>query len=135
MHEIGGFLGWVTVVCYLISICTFIVKRVNKIFIARLPRESKVREYYMLFMKYIIKWHMYFGIGAGAFAVIHYFIQTSSGHDSITGTVLMASMVVTVSFGAAIKLIRGTVKKKLLVAHRCVVVFVLVMGILHLLVH
>ena len=72
---------------------------------------------------------------AGAFAVIHYFIQTSSGHDSITGTVLMASMVVTVSFGAAIKLIRGTVKKKLLVAHRCVVVFVLVMGILHLLVH
>ena len=82
MDEIGGFLGWVTVVCYLVSICTFIVKRINQFLISGLPRESKVRQYFSIFMKYIIKYHMYFGVGAGAFAVIHYFVQTSSGHES-----------------------------------------------------
>jgi len=135
MDEIGGFLGWVTVVCYLVSICTFIVKRINQFLISGLPRESKVRQYFSIFMKYIIKYHMYFGVGAGAFAVIHYFVQTSSGHDSLTGTILAASMVITVLLGAVIKMIKGAGKKKILPLHRTVVAFVLVMGILHLVMH
>jgi len=135
MDEIGEFLGWVTVVCYLVSICTFIVKRINKLLISGLPRESKVRQCYSIFMKYIIKYHMYFGIGAGTFAVIHYFVQTSSGHDSLTGTILAASMVITVLFGVVIKLVKGEGKKKILPVHRTVVAFVLVMGILHLVMH
>ena len=44
-------------------------------------------------------------------------------------------MVITVLLGAVIKMIKGAGKKKILPLHRTVVVFVLVMGILHLVMH
>lgn len=135
MSEIGEFLGWVTVVCYIISICTFIVKQGNKLFISRLPKESQIKKYYMLLMKLIIKCHMYFGISAGIFAVIHYFVQTSSGHDSVTGTILMVAMVITVIIGATVKFTKGSARKHILVVHRTAVAFVLLMVILHLIIH
>jgi len=135
MHEIGEFLGWVTVACYLVSVCTFAVKWIHKFLISKLPRESKAKKYYMLFMRYVIRFHMYFGMGAGVFAVIHYFVQTSSGNDSVTGTILTAAMVITVILGAMIKAVKGSGRKYILILHRTVVVFVLIMGILHLLIH
>lgn len=135
MNEIGEFLGWLTIVCYCVSICTFIVKRINTYAISRLPKESTVRQYFMIFMKLIVRYHMYFGIGAGVFAVIHYLVQTSSGETSLVGTILTGAMVLTVLLGIVIKTVKGTKKKSVMKVHRLVVTFVLLLIIIHLIVH
>ena len=135
MKDFGEFLGWVTVVLYAVSVCTFIVKRLNTLVIAGLPKESPVKKYYAVLMRFIVKYHMYFGIGAGAFAAIHYFIMTTSDDGSLTGTILAASMVLTVLIGVIVKMTKGTAGKNVLKLHRCVVMFVFAMVAVHLIFH
>jgi hypothetical protein len=43
MGELGEFLGWLTGVCFIVSVCNYVVKRVNKWWIVKLPKTSSVR--------------------------------------------------------------------------------------------
>ena len=132
MEEIGKFLGWATAVCFGMSIMSFVVKKINLWIIKQFEKESQLRMFYGKFMRFIIRNHMYFGIGAGALAISHLYIQISNGKTSLVGIMAVTLMILTILLGVAMKKIGIAKHKCLLYTHRSVVVMLLFTIIVHI---
>lgn len=132
MEEFGKFLGWATAICFGMSLMTFIVKKVNRWVIKQFAKDSKVRIYFGRFMRFIIRFHMYFGIGAGVLAVSHLYLQISNGRTSLVGIMAVSLMILTVLLGVAMKKIGLARHQWLLFTHRSVVVLLLMTVIIHI---
>jgi hypothetical protein len=100
MEKLGGFLGWVTGICFGIAILNFVVKRVNKKWISKLPTDSKVKQIYQKLMKIIVKYHRYFGMGAGVIVLVHLYVQVSFAFVSVTGLLAAVQLIATAVMGA-----------------------------------
>jgi len=99
MEKMGEALGWIAAVCYFVSVANFFVKRVFRAGIAGLPKDSAFKRGYQLFMKLIVKYHRYFGMAAGVFALVHLCWQIVSVRVSYSGVLAAAIMAVTAILG------------------------------------
>jgi phosphatidylserine synthase len=116
MGELGEFLGWLTGVCFIVSVCNYVVKRVNKWWIVKLPKTSSVRKVYQTLMKLVVRYHRYFGIGAAAAVATHLFVQLRWEFPSVTGITAASLLALTAVLGIA--MIAGVRSKTLLNVHR-----------------
>lgn len=102
-----GFFGWITAISFGIAVANFFLKRINKHFISKLPKEQeKWIKLYRTIMKSFIKYHKIAGMIAVISVLTHFGIAFYSGYTSITGfvsAVLMITMVLLGSYGAFIK--------------------------------
>lgn len=130
MEKLGEFLGWCTGICFMAAVLTYIVKRVNKRWILPLPKESPVRQLYGKVMKWIIKYHRYFGLGAAAAVALHLAVQLTSEAPSYSGLTAAALLLLTVLLGTVMLYGR---KGKLLGVHRVVAAGGLLAFLVHLL--
>lgn len=85
MGELGEVLGWITAACFIAAVLNYFVKRINKRWIMPLPKESSVRQLYQKLMKFVVKYHRYFGLAAGAVVLIHLLVQVTWKFPSVTG--------------------------------------------------
>ena len=129
MEELGEFLGWVTGICFGASVLTFVVKRVQRMWIASLPKESKLRQIYQKIMQFVIKYHRYFGIGAAAAVSIHLLVQLSRQPPSYNGDIAAGLLLLTAILGAWMLYGR---KGKLIKIHRAAALGGLAAFLLHL---
>ena len=132
MEEFGKFLGWVTVVCFGLSVLNYVVKKLNFVLRKKLDKEAPVLVMYTKLMKLIIRYHLYFGIGAGVFALLHLCLQLSAGRISLTGLIAVTLMILTVVCGILLKKTGAAARKKVLYVHRSLVVMVILVVIVHL---
>ena len=102
MEEFGSVLGWITAVCYFIAVANLFVKQIFRRFIAKLPKDSAFKKVYQLFMKLIVRYHRYFGMAAGAFAVFHLLWQILNVRVSFSGIFAAALLASTALFGVAV---------------------------------
>jgi len=115
MGELGEFLGWVTGVCFIAAVLNYVVKRVNRRWVAPLPKESSFRRLYQKLMRLVVKYHRYVGIGAAAVAAVHLLVQITWKFPSVTGLITAALLIATAVLGSL--LLFGH-KSRLLVPHR-----------------
>ena len=116
MGELGEFLGWVTGACFIVSVLNYVVKRVNKRWIAPLPKTSAFRALYQKLMKLIVRTHRYFGVGAAAVAAVHLLVQLRWEFPSATGITAVSLLALTAILG--ILMICGVKSRTLLKVHR-----------------
>ncbi len=129
MEKIGEVFGWIAAVCYFISVANFFVKRIFKAWIAKLPKENAWKKEYQLFMKLIVKYHRYFGMIAGAFALLHLCWQIVNVRVSYSGVLVTALMAVTAIFGIFIAYRK---KSSLTNVHRPIALAVLAVILFHM---
>lgn len=104
MDQFGEVLGWVAAVCYFVSVANFFVKRIFQARVTGLPKESAFRKGYQFFMKLIVRYHRYFGMAAGAFALFYLCWQIVNVRVSYSGVLVAAIMAVTAVLGGVHRL-------------------------------
>lgn len=125
----GEFLGWCIVVTYAVAMLNFALKRINKYYISKLPKEKEnIKNYFKLIMKPIIKYHRYFGLLAILALTVHFLYIYLNYWISPTGVFAAISMVILVALGLYGYLIKKGKKGNWLFLHR-IVAFVLIFAI------
>lgn len=133
MGEFPGFLGWATAILYGAAVVNYIFKRLNKYYINKLPKERvKTIRYFRLVMKFFIKNHKWFGLGAGVVVICHFILMSTTRFISTSGLVALTVMAVTILIGIIgqykIKNPRGVWVKY----HRVAGILVLLFILLHI---
>ena len=130
MYQVGNLLGILTAVLFGIAILNFCVKFVNRKWVMKLPKESKFKQGYTTVMKFLVKNHRFFGIGAAVLMVAHVVLQLIFKWVSITGIITAALAVVSVALGVVL----FKAKKRtpaMLWAHRGAVIALILSFIAH----
>jgi hypothetical protein len=100
MWIVGRVLGIVTAVLYGTAIHNFFVKWINKKWIMKLPKENAFRGKYQSVMKFLVKNHRFFGLGAAVMMVAHVTVQILFMWVSITGIITAGFAVIAIVLGA-----------------------------------
>ena len=130
MYQLGNLLGLLTAVVFGGAIMNFVIKFVNRKWVMKLPKESKFKQGYASVMKFLVKNHRFFGLGAAALMVAHVVLQILFKWVSVTGIVTAGLAVVTVVLG----IIMFKAKKRtpaMLWAHRGAVIALILSFIVH----
>lgn len=99
MGELGELLGGLTTLLLILALLNYCVKFVNRKWVMKMPKESKFKQKYPNFMKFIIKNHRYFGFGAAVMMVAHVVVQILFRWVAVTGIVTASLAVITVILG------------------------------------
>ena len=99
MYQLGNLLGILTAVLFGVAVLNFVVKFVNRKWVMKLPKESKFKQGYSFVMKFLVKNHRFFGLGAAVLMVAHVVLQILFKWVSITGIITAALAVVTIMLG------------------------------------
>jgi len=98
--------------------------------VMKLPKESKFKQGYTTVMKFLVKNHRFFGIGAAVLMVAHVVLQILFKWTSVTGIITAALAVVTVAIG--IIMFRAKKRKPaMLWAHRGAVIALILAFLAH----
>ena len=130
MRDIGNVIGILTAILFGVAILNFVVKFVNRKWVMKLPKENKFKQGYSTVMKFLVKNHRFFGLGAAVLMVAHVVLQILFKWPSVTGILTAALAVVTVSLGG----ILFKAKKRtpaMLWAHRGAVIALILSFIVH----
>lgn len=129
MEKIGEAAGWVAAVCYFISVANLFVKQIFRARISKLPKDNKFKSVYQKFMRLMVRYHRYFGMAAGGFALFHLCWQIVIVRVSYSGVLAAGLMVVTALLGTIIAYCH---RQNLTGIHRPMAVAILVIVIFHM---
>jgi hypothetical protein len=130
MDQLGNLLGILTAVLFSLAVLNFIVKFVNRKWVMKLPKESKFKKAYMSVMKFLVKNHRFFGLGAALLMIAHVVLQIFTKWTSVTGLIAAGLAVVTVVLGGLL----FKAKKRtpaMLWAHRGAVIALICAVVMH----
>ena len=129
MEKFGEVLGWIAAVCYFVSVANYFVKWLFRARISKLPKGNAFRGSYQTFMKLLVKYHRYFGMTAGVFALCHLCWQLVNVRLSYSGVLVAAMMAAAAVLGVLIAYGRKT---SLVKAHRPLSLAILAVILFHL---
>lgn len=133
MNELPGFLGWATAILYGAAILNFFLKKINKYYINKLPKEKvNVKKYYRILMKLLVKHHRWFGLGAGVVVVCHFILMSTTRWISGSGLVALGVLALTIITGIYGFYINKNLKGTWVKYHRVIAFIVLIFIFLHL---
>jgi len=129
MEKFGEVIGWIAAVCYFISVANLFVKRLYKAKISKLPQGSAFRAAYQALMRLLVRYHRYFGMAAGAFALFHLCWQITNVRVSVSGVLAAALMAAASLLGIAVAYGR---KAGLVKVHRPAALALLAVVVFHM---
>jgi hypothetical protein len=129
MEKFGEVLGWIAAVCFFIAVSNIFVKGFFKNVVVKMPKSCVFRSIYQYFMKLVVRYHRYFGMAAGTFALVHLCWQTANVRVSYSGIFVAALMAVTAVLGIAIAYGR---KADIVKIHRPAALIILAAIIFHM---
>ena len=131
MTFLGRALGILTASLYLLAILNFFVKWINRTWVMKLPKESGFRGAYQSVMKFLVKNHRFFAMGAVAVMAAHVVVQILFQWVSITGIIAVAFALI----AAVLGWIMFRAKKRTLAmlwAHRSAVIALTAAVVIHI---
>ncbi|WP_425804635.1 hypothetical protein ACHOLT_20595 [Desulfitobacterium sp. Sab5] len=131
LKEIGGFLGDIVYILFLLALLNYVVKYINRKFRNQLLNNEAIYQLFIKLMKFTVKNHRYFGLMAIIFLLLHTAVQMSLHGINITGTIAVVIMLAEIGLGYY----GSKVKKKgktWLKAHRVISVLLLISIFIHL---
>lgn len=129
MGKFGEVLGWAAAICYITSMVNFVFKEIYKKKIIQMPKDSLFRKNYQILMKWIVKWHRYFGMAAGILGVFHLIWQIINVRVSYSGIFATLLMTAAVLLGISMAYKKKT---NLIKTHRAVSISLLLVGLVHI---
>lgn len=98
--RLGVLFGVLVVLLYFMTILNYVMKAIHREFGGRMKTHAKSYRMFTTCMRFIVKYHRYFGMGALLFLIIHVFIQYSDyGYISQTGAIAAGVLLVQVGLG------------------------------------
>jgi hypothetical protein len=99
MNQLGNLFGILTAVFFGLATLTFFVKLINRKCVMKLPKENKFKQGYSSVMKFLVKNHRFFGLGAAVLMVAHVVLQILFKWVSVTGIITASIAFVTGMLG------------------------------------
>ena len=134
LRELSGLFGWIVVWAFTLALCNYILKFINKKWGIKLKNyNKKLSDIYAKVMKYIIKYHKFFGGLTILFILIHFTIMYYYFGFNVSGMVAAVSMIVLVLLGVYGSFISKQKRGNWLYLYKVVSLIVLISIIVHLL--
>lgn len=133
MYLFGRLLGWLIVTCFTLTVLNYFVKRINRRFISKLPKDSEIRLKFSVFMRFIVKNHRYFAMMTTLALITHFVIQYLSWGFYPTGVIAGSLMIGQGAVGAFGTYAKGKKPGPWLYLHRTIAVLLTVAILLHIL--
>ncbi len=130
LEELGGFLGSIIVVLYVLTILNYFVKFIFKNYRKLLSKYPIVLKVYTIMMKLIVKNHKLFGLLTILFILLHFLLQFSQYGINIAGTIAAGVMILQIMHG----IYGSKVKKRSktwLISHRTIAAALLIAIMIH----
>jgi len=102
MYQLGNLMGILTTLLFGLALMNFVIKWGNRKWIAKLPKESKFKQGYTSVMKFLVKNHRFFGLGAAALLIAHIALQLAFKWVSVTGIVAAVLAMAAGALGGAL---------------------------------
>ncbi len=118
MFRLGGFLGILTTIFLGLALLNYILKWVNKRFVSKLPKTSKLKAAYLKVMKFVVQKHRWFGLGATVTMITHLILQIMFAWVSTTGLIAAALLAINGFIGAFMQFKLKGKRGPLLLVHR-----------------
>lgn len=99
LSEIGGFLGWLTVIAYAGTMLNFVLKVVNKKYGKNISSHPDGKKLMSILMKVFVRQHRYWGFAAVLFLLLHFLMQFSQFGISITGVIAATILILQIGLG------------------------------------
>jgi len=133
MRDVAGLLGWIVAGGFGIAMLNFVLKFVNRKYIAKLPKDKKkVIDAYRLVMKYVVKYHKLIGIITTLAVIVHLVLMSVFVEVSITGIASMVIMLCIFLLGIYGAFINKNYKGKWLKVHRLLAFLLVIMIGIHI---
>jgi len=133
MRDLAALMGWISLYAFGIAILNFILKYINKKYIALLPKDkSNIVKPYRKLMKYVVKYHKTVGIVAVGAMIAHLTLMTLYVRTSVSGFVAMGVMTLIAVIGLYGVLLHKKYNGPWLKAHRLLAVFLVLAIAVHL---
>ncbi len=106
MEELGGLFGYLIIFFYALAVLNFCFKFLIRNYREKLKKNDKFYKAFMKILKFLVKYHRYFGGAAIIMILIHFYLQFTHFGLSITGCIAAGFMMLQFLLG-----IYGQVKK------------------------
>ena len=106
MEELGGFFGYLIILFYALAVLSFCFKYLNRNFRDKLKKNESFYKVFMKILKFLVKYHRYFGGATIILILIHFYLQFFRFGINITGCLAAGVMILQILLG-----IYGQVKK------------------------
>lgn len=132
LHSFGRFMGWVILTFYILAALNYILKFINKRWISKLPRDSKLRKNYTKVLQFFIKAHPWLGYAAFASVIVHFTIQFRFYGFNVTGFIAGTLMLIQIGIGSFGQWIKKRKRGNWFLVHRGVTLALLVFIAIHI---
>lgn len=126
MDNLGGLLGFLTGFLVFLALMNYVVKWLNQLWVAKLPKTSKFKASYTPVMRFLVKNHRLFGLGAALAVAVHLILQITFRWLSLTGLIASFVLALDVLIGAYIYFKQKGKRGPLLYVHRAMGVALIV---------
>jgi hypothetical protein len=129
-RELGEFLGFCTIVFFVLAMLNYVVKFINRKFGSSLKAYPRFQIAFSFFLNFIVKWHKLFGLLSIMTLLAHFLIQLNNFGIRLTG--VMAAILLLVQGALGIYGAKARHKgKSWIIIHRTIAVLLLVAIIVH----
>ena len=131
MDELGGFLGILTGLLLGLALLNYVVKWGNRRWVMKLPKDSKFKAVYTPVMRFLVRNHRFFGLGAAVTLAVHVYLQITYRWVAVTGLIASSLLGVDVLIGAWLYFKQKGKRGILLYVHRAMGVALIVAIAVH----
>lgn len=132
MKEIGELLGILIIIFYSLAVLNFCFKFINCKYKNTLKKKEGFYKIYMMVLKFLMKYHRYFGLATIVLLLAHFFVQFNQHGFNLTGGIAAGMMLLQVILGVY-GLYKKNKNKNWLIVHRIIALLVLVAILIHVL--
>jgi hypothetical protein len=133
MKDLAGFFGWISAIGYGGALLNFFIKYINKKYIVKLSKDKKkFVNYYRILMRFVVKYHRYFGIIGSIAVIVHFIIMFNVEGLSITGIIAAGTMWIVFLLGIYGTYINKNVRGNWVKIHRSLAFILIIMLFIHL---
>lgn len=133
MEDFAEFFGWISAIGYGVALLNFFIKYINKKYIIKLSKDKKeVVDYYRILMRFVVKYHRFFGIMGSIAVIVHSFIMFNVEGLSITGIIAAITMWLIFLLGIYGTYISKNVRGNWVKIHRSLSFLLVIMLFIHL---
>lgn len=136
MKDIAELIGWIGIISFGIAILNYIIKFINKKYVSKIKINEENKKYIVLFrtlMKYVVKYHKYFGMLASIAIFVHFLIMYNTIGLSIIGIIAASLMWILFLIGVYGTYINKNLRGSWVKYHRFIAFVLIAFIILHLL--
>lgn len=133
MGEFGESLGILTLILFSVAVSNYVVKFINRKWGKQIANHPKFKSIWSKVMRFIVKYHRYFGIAALLSLALHFYVQSTFVYLSTSGILAGSLLLAQFALGVYGAYINKKRKGLWFYTHRTISVLLLIAIVNHVL--